>query len=158
FDEAFATPFVTALPDFTFPSRRDSQYRVSLCQWRFAELAELGLVRQQSDGRLGGALATLYDGTVARQDTGRSRSTAEAERNTPATALDRSDLGWRSLLFAMPELPPLAPWSPRSALLAGQGFAVLRRDDGALYAALDYGHSGAGDGHPDRLNVILVHG
>jgi len=158
FDEAFATPFVTALPDFTFPSRRDSQYRVSLRQWRFAELAELGLVRQPSDDRLGGALATLYDGTVARQDTGRSRSTAEAERNTPATALDRSDLGWRSLLLAMPELPPLAPWSPRSALLAGQGFAVLRRDDGALYAALDYGHSGAGHGHPDRLNVILVHG
>jgi hypothetical protein len=25
FDEAFATPFLTALPDFTFPSRRDSQ-------------------------------------------------------------------------------------------------------------------------------------
>ena len=157
FDEAFATPFVSALPDFTFPSRRDSQYRVSLRQWRFAELAELGLVRQPTDARLTGALATLYDGTVPRGDTGRARSTAEAERNTPATALDRADLGWRSLLFAAPSLPPLAPWQPRSALLAEQGFAILRRDGGALYAALDYGHSGAGHGHPDRLNVVLVH-
>src|SRR5690349_14207057 len=56
FSEAFATPFVTALPDFTFPSRRDSQYAVSLRQWRFAELAELGLVRQPHDERLRGAL------------------------------------------------------------------------------------------------------
>jgi hypothetical protein len=158
FDEAFATPFITALPDFTFPSRRDSQYRVSLRQWRFAELAELGLVRRPGDERLNGALATLYDGTLPRGDTGRSRSTAEAERNTPPVGLDRADLGWRSLLFATPELPPLVPSRPRSALLAEQGYAVLRRDAGRLYAALDYGHSGAGHGHPDRLNFVLVHG
>jgi hypothetical protein len=42
FDEAFATPFLTALPDFTFPSRRDSQYRVSLRQWRFASWPSSG--------------------------------------------------------------------------------------------------------------------
>jgi len=158
FDEAFATPFVTALPDFTFPARRDSQYRVSLRQWRFAELAELGLVRRPDDERLTGALATLYDGTVPRGDTGRSRSTAEAERNTPPVGLDRADLGWRSLLFASPRLPPLARSRPRSALLAAQGYAILRRDAGRLYAALDYGHSGAGHGHPDRLNFVLVNG
>jgi hypothetical protein len=46
----------------------------------------------------------------------------------------------------------------RSALLEGQGIAVLRRDHGRLYAALDYGHSGGGHGHPDRLNLLLVHG
>jgi hypothetical protein len=117
---------------------------VSLRQWRFAELAEVGLVRQPGDDRLIGALATLYDRTIARGDTGRSRSTAEAERNTPAVGLDRSDLGWRSLLFASRALPGLARSRPRSALLAEQGYAVLRRDNGALYAALDYGHSGAG--------------
>jgi heparinase II/III-like protein len=61
-------------------------------------------------------------------------------------------------LFAMPELPPLASAAPRSALLADQGYAVLRREGGRLYAALDYGHSGAGHGHPDRLNFVLVHG
>ena len=158
FDEAFATPFLTALPDFTFPSRRDSQYRVSLRQWRFAELAELGHVRRPDDARLRGALATLYDGSVPRQDTGRARSTAEAERNAPATALTRTDLGWRSLLFAAPTLPPLAAVSPGSVILRDQGLAILRREQGALYVALDYGHSGAGHGHPDRLNLVLVRG
>jgi len=158
FDEAFVTPFVTALPDFTFPSRRDSQYRISLRQWRFAELAELGLVRRCDDARLSGALGTLYDGTPARRDTGRWRSTAEAERNALPSRLDRADLGWRSLLYARPELPRLVASAPRSALLDAQGYAVLRREAGALYAALDYGHSGAGHGHPDRLNLILVHG
>jgi len=158
FEEAFATPFVSALPDFTFPSRRDSQYRVSLRQWRFAELAELGLVRRPTDTRVTAALATLYDNATPRRDTGRARSTAEAERNTPSTALSRADLGWRSLLFALPTLPPVAHASQPSALLADQGLAILRRDGGNVYAALDYGHSGAGHGHPDRLNVILVRG
>jgi hypothetical protein len=158
FDEAFATPFVTALPDFTFPSRRDSQYRVSLRQWRFAEMAELGLVRQPDDDRLRGALAIMYDGSVPRGDTGRARSTAEAERNGPPSSLGRDDLGWRSLLFALPSLPALAAAAPRSALMREQGLAILRRDAGTQYAALDYGHSGAGHGHPDRLNFILVRG
>lgn len=157
FREAYATPFLSALPDFTFPSRRDSQYAVSLRQWRFAELAELGLAECPDDERLLGALGTLYDGSVPRGDTGRWRSTAEAERNGPATALERRDLGWRSLLHACPSLPAPRPWSPRSVLLAAQGLAILRRDGGTLYAALDYGHSGAGHGHPDRLNVLLVH-
>ncbi|MGH7717241.1 MAG: hypothetical protein ACREON_00145, partial [Gemmatimonadaceae bacterium] len=83
FDEAFATPFATALPDFTFPSRRDSQYRVSLRQWRFAESCELGLARCH-DARLVAALAELYGGDAPEGDTGRWRSTAEAERNEPA--------------------------------------------------------------------------
>ena len=34
FEKGFAAPFLTALPDFTFPSRRDSQYAVSLRQSR----------------------------------------------------------------------------------------------------------------------------
>ncbi|HEX4683502.1 MAG TPA: hypothetical protein VH277_12370, partial [Gemmatimonadaceae bacterium] len=33
----FAAPFASALPDFTLPSRRDSQYAISLRQWRIAE-------------------------------------------------------------------------------------------------------------------------
>jgi hypothetical protein len=158
FDEAFATPFLSALPDFTFPSRRDSQYAISLRQWRFAELAELGLVRQPADARLIGALATLYDGTLPHVDTGRSRSTAEAERNTPATALTRADLGWRSLVFAHPELPTLVESSVGSVILRDQGLAILRRERDSVYVALDYGHSGSGHGHPDRLNMMLVRG
>lgn len=157
FDEGFATPFVTALPDLTFPARRDSQYAVSLRQWRFAELCELGLARRD-DERLTGALARLYGDDAPRRDTGRARSSAEAERNAPASALSRADLGWRSLLFARPALPPIEPSAPRSALLAAQGFAIFRRDAGRAYVALDYGHSGGGHGHPDRLDLLLMHG
>ncbi|HXY30332.1 MAG TPA: heparinase II/III family protein [Gemmatimonadaceae bacterium] len=154
FAEGFATPFLTALPDFTFPSRRDSPYAVSLRQWRTAESAELGLVERE-DPRLRGALFELYRSDVPRGDTGRARSTAEVERNEPASALTRADLGWRSLLFARAELPPLRAEAPRSVLLDGQGYAVLRRDEGSVYVALDYGESGGGHGHPDRLDLLL---
>jgi hypothetical protein len=157
FEEGFATPFLTALPDMTFPARRDSQYGVSLRQWRFAELAELGLVRRD-DRRLRGALHDLYGPTATRGETGRARSTAEAERNFPGTALTRADLGWRSLLYARETLPALDATPSGSVLLRHQGLAVFRRDRGRVYAALDYGHSGGGHGHPDRLNVLLVDG
>ena len=157
FDAGFATPFLTALPDFTFPARRDSQHAVSLRQWRFAELAELGYART-ADPRLAGALAALYDPLVPRRDPGRWRSTAEAERNEPASGLSRADLGWRSLLAAVAALPAGGAPPPDSVVLKGQGLAVFRRDAGRLYAALDYGHSGGGHGHPDRLNVLVADG
>jgi hypothetical protein len=35
---------------------------------------------------------------------------------------------------------------------------VFRRNEGRTYVALDYGHSGGGHGHPDRLNLLLVDG
>lgn len=159
FDEGFAVPFLTALPDFTFPARRDSQHQVSLRQWRFAELCELGLART-GDARLGAALRTLYDDRVPEGETGRARSTGEAERNAPAARLGRADLGWKSLLCARAQLPDASTWSPppASVLMEGQGFAVLRRDAGRVYVSLDYGHSGGGHGHPDRLNLMLHDG
>jgi hypothetical protein len=154
FNEGFAAPFRTVLPDLTFPSRRDSQYAVSIRQPRFAESCELGLARDD-DERLIGILARLYDPDVPRGDTGRARSTADAERNLPATGLTRADLSWRSLLFAREQLPPLVVNELKSDLLPAQGIGVLRRDGGALYVALDYGHPGGGHGHPDRLNLLL---
>ena len=157
FDRGFAIPFRTALPDFTMLARRDSQYAISLRQWRFAELCELGLARAD-DPELRAALARLYESGIARGDTGRSRSSAEAERHSPPSALDRSDLGWRSLLHALPTLPPLAGAAPRSVLLATQGLAVFRRDAGRFFASVDYGESGGGHGHPDRLNLVLCDG
>ncbi|MGI9076101.1 MAG: heparinase II/III domain-containing protein [Gemmatimonadaceae bacterium] len=168
FDEGFATPLATALPDFTLPARRDSQYGISLRQWRFAESCELGLARH-SDSRLLGALWELYEnppldrGGVRnleerRRATGRWRSTAESERNEPPTQLTRADLGWRSLLMALPELPLLEPAAEGSILLEEQGIGVIRRNHGRVYVALDYGHSGGGHGHPDRLNLLLVDG
>jgi hypothetical protein len=157
FQEGFATPFLTALPDFTLPSRKDSQYAVSLQQSRFAELCELGLARGD-DVRLAGALGRIYASDAPSRDTGRSRSTADVEHNEPPARLTRADLGWRSLLHARSELPRLEPVPPRSALLDAQGIAVFRRGGGAAYVALDYGQSGGGHGHPDRLNVLFAHG
>ncbi|MEP6689706.1 MAG: heparinase II/III family protein, partial [Gemmatimonadaceae bacterium] len=157
FDAGFSAPLVTALPDFTFPSRRDSQYGVTLRQWRFAESCELGLGRASiDDPLLVGALAELYRSDVPRRDTGRSRSTAEAERNPPPSSLTRADLNWRSMLCARAELPPLERIASRSAVLEGQGIGVLRRGGGGAYVALDYGVSGGGHGHPDRLNAIIA--
>jgi hypothetical protein len=157
FDRGFALPFLTALPDMTMLARRDSQYAISLRQWRFAELCELGLARRD-DPRLAAALGTLYGPGAPRRDTGRSRSSSEAERHSPASALSRADLGWRSLLHAREHLPPLAGESPRSVLLESQGLAVFRRDEGRLFTAVDYGESGGGHGHPDRLDLVLCDG
>ncbi len=155
---AFETPFLSALPDFTFPSRRDSPYRVSLRQWRIAESCELGLAATPSDV-LAAALRELYRSDGPRGDTGRDRSTAEAERNVPASRLTRADLGWKSLLFAPEAEPSVESAAPLgSVLLPDQGFAILRRNDARTYVALDYGESGGGHGHPDRLNLWLVVG
>ena len=157
FDEGFAAPFRTLLPDLTYPSRRDSQYGVSVRQPRFAEACELGLARRD-DERLLGMLARLYDPAVPARDTGRAASTADVERNLPATGLRRDDLSWRALLLARPTLPELDPTPLRSDLLPAQGFGILRRRDGEIYVALDYGNSGGGHGHPDRLNLLLSDG
>lgn len=157
FQLGFSTPFATALPDLTLPSRRDSQYAISLRQWRIAEHLELGAARAD-DGALFGALARLYDGSAPQRDTGRARSSADVERNAPASALTRADLSWRGLLCARASLPDVEPAPPRSRLLDAQGIGVFRRDRGRSYVALDYGESGGGHGHPDRLNVLLADG
>ena len=159
FDAGFAAPFLTALPDMTLPSRRDSQYAISLRQPRFAETCELGLARRD-DPRLRAVLATLYDAPpgVPAGDNGRGRSSADVERNLPPMRLQRSDLGWRSLLFADAADHAAGGEASGSVLMEGQGIAVFRRDAGRAYAALDYGHSGGGHGHPDRLDLLLVHG
>ena len=156
FHRAFALPFATALPDFTMPSRKDSQYAISLRQWRLAELTELGFART-ADPILGAALARCYEPGHPRHDTGRARSTADVERNGPSGALTRADLGWRALLFATPELAAVQPRAPRSVHLRAQGYAVFRRDDD-VYVGFDYGQSGGGHGHPDRLNLTLYQG
>ena len=160
FQGGFVTPFLTSLPDMTLPSRRDSQYAISLRQPRFAELCELGIAREAGEGdhRLRGALRRLYMDDVPRRDTGRAQSTADVERNLAGTQLTRADLGWRSLLFARATLPPLTTATLGSVLLDAQGLAVFRRANERVYVALDYGASGGGHGHPDRLNVLLSDG
>jgi hypothetical protein len=157
FEEGFALPLVTALPDLTIPSRRDSQYAISLRQWRFAESFELGLARRD-DPRLAAALGRLYGDATPRRDTGRWRSAADTQPHEEPSSLTRADLGWRALLFARAQLPEAPESTARSALLEEQGLAVFRRNGGRTYVALDYGHSGGGHGHPDRLNLMFARG
>ena len=157
FEAAFLTPLRTALPDYTFPARRDSQYRASLRQWRIAESLELGIARHPETTEIAGGLARLYKEGPA-GDSARWRSTGEAERNVPGVRLTRADLGWKSLLFASRDLPDQPITASRSALMEGQGLGVIRRDEGRTFIALDYGHAGGSHGHPDRLNLWLVRG
>lgn len=158
FNTGFATPFLGLLPDGCFPSRRDSRYRVSMHQWRFAEWCELGLARGADDVLLG-TLQQLYQSNFEARDTARAHSTADLERDEPPAALTRAALGWRTLLFARPE-----PWTlletppPRSVVLPLQGLNVLRGDAGRIYVALEGGHTGGGHGHPDRLSLTLQDG
>jgi hypothetical protein len=157
FEEGFALPLLTALPDLTIPSRRDSQYAISLRQWRFAESFELGLARGD-DPRLAAALGRLYTDAAPRRDTGRWRSAADTQPHEQPSSLTRADLGWRALLFARAILPDAPPSTARSTLLDEQGLALFRRNGGRTYVALDYGHSGGGHGHPDRLNLLFARG
>ncbi len=154
-DAGFAAPFRTMLPDGTFPARRDSQYGISLRQYRTADWLECGLARHDTPA-LRAALAMQYAEWPALGETGRAVSTADAERNQPSVRLTRADCSWRALLLATPELPPLSDASPTSELLEGQGLAVFRRDAGRFWIALDYGDPGAGHGHPDRLNLLVA--
>jgi len=157
FRAGFVTPFVGVLPDDTFPSRRDSQYAVSIRQWRVAEWCELGLA-YTGDERIAGVLTRLYDGSAPQRERERSRSTADAERNSAPSALTRADMSWRGLLGASTSAPPERPWSMASGCLPSQGLAVLRRDAGRTYVALEGGHDGGGHGHPDRLALTLQTG
>jgi hypothetical protein len=160
---ATMAPFASALPDLTLPARKDSQWRTSLRQWRFAEQAELGLARWPDDAAIAAVLHELYSKELEHGNTGRAISTGEAERNSPASGLARADLGWKSLLFALAELPAdhgrsEAGILSRSVLQRDQGYAVIRRSGGRVYAALDYGSGGGGHGHPDHLNLVLQQG
>ncbi|WP_434480851.1 heparinase II/III domain-containing protein [Gemmatimonas sp.] len=91
-------------------------------------------------------------------DTGRARSTADAERNTPAVALSRADCSWRALLMAGAQPVPAESWQPQSLVQPRQGLAIIRRDSSRVYVALEGGVSGGGHGHPDRLSLTLQTG
>ena len=157
FTAGFVTPFLGVLPDDTLPSRRDAKYGVSVRQWRFAEWCEVGLAHRY-DPRLAALLTKLYDGTLARRAEARVWSTADAERDDGPSALSRADLSWRALLMAAPDPVAGAAWHPASVSLPSQGLAVLRREHGRVYVALEGGHTGAGHGHPDRLALTLQTG
>jgi hypothetical protein len=154
---AFRAPLLTVLPDFTQPARRDSRFGVSLRQRRSAELWELAYAR----ARLRWApsvLTHVYDPAVPPGEVSLEREITEVERQEPASGVRRNCLGWKGLVWMVPELPETDPgaWRPGTVLLEATGLAVFRRDSGSTYVSVDYGESGGGHGHPDRLNLTLV--
>ena len=156
---ALLAPALTALPDLTFPARKDSRFGVSLAQPMYLELWEIGLatcgMRDAGTGmrdvaswlqalyRVPGVVPEVFDSYL---------HDAPVER-IPRPA-SRISLSWWSLLEMLPELPSDAPpWVPGSVLLDSQGLAVLRA--GERYVSLECGPIGGGHGHPDRLHLTL---
>jgi hypothetical protein len=150
---ALRAPALTALPDFTFPARKDSRFGVSLAQPMYLELWEIGAARLGApDLDLWDWLRALY----ASPSPGAERFDSylhEAGGAAPSSR-SRSDLSWWALLEMVPSLPPgSGKWRPGNTLLESQGLAVLRR--GERYASLECGAYGGGHGHPDRLHLTL---
>src|SRR6266704_1474434 len=154
---ALLAPARTALPDFSFPARKDSRFGVSLAQPMYVELWEIGLAAlgrgEEGEGRgeLESWLAALYAAPAPKRELFESY-VHDAPIEPLPSPLSRSRLSWWALLFMAPELPVDAPrWSPASVLLESQGLAVLRRGD--RYVSVECGQWGGGHGHPDRLHL-----
>jgi len=157
---ALRAPALSALPDFTFPARKDSRYGISLAQPMYLELWEIGLaqlVRREpsavSANDLTTWLAALY--RIPAPEPELFESYLHDAAGSPRTAHGaRRSLSWWSFLEMLPALPDQTDaWVPRSVLLETQGLAVLRA--AGRYAGLECGLYGGGHGHPDRLNLTL---
>ncbi|MFN2572453.1 MAG: heparinase II/III family protein [Gemmatimonadales bacterium] len=158
-EAALKATALTALPDFTFPARKDARFGQSLAQPAYLEVWEIGLARgagrAAADGMQDVAawLQALYDAPAAVNNLHESYLHDAPVDRTPRPP-SRSSLSWWSLLEMLPALPAdAAPWQPRSVLLESQGLAILRRDN--RYVSLECGPYGGGHGHPDRLQLTL---
>ena len=154
-------PAVTALPDFTFPARKDARFGVSLAQPMDLELWEIGLANLgkgeggRGKGELASWLAALYRAPAPEPELFESYLHDAPIEPVPRPP-SRRDLSWWALLEMAPQLAEHAePWAPEHELLESQGLAVLRA--GGRYVSLECGPSGAGGGHghPDRLHLTL---
>ncbi len=160
---ALLAPALTALPDHTFPARKDSRYGVSLAQPMYLELWEVGLARLRAAGTahqtevadrasLEDWLALLYSSAAAPSQT--FESYLHESREPDPVARSRAELSWWSLLEMAPVLKGNPErWSPHSVLFESQGLAILR--GGSRYVSLECGAYGGGHGHPDRLHLTL---
>ncbi|HEY6807271.1 MAG TPA: heparinase II/III family protein [Gemmatimonadales bacterium] len=156
---ALLAPARSALPDFTFPARKDARFGVSLAQPMYLETWEVALGRmgKGEEGRGNAApitswLRALYQAPDQPQQLFESYL-HDAVIEPLATPHARGSLSWWSLLEMAPALPDAEPWAPASVLLEDQGLAVLRQED--RYASLECGPVGGGHGHPDRLHLTV---
>jgi hypothetical protein len=150
---ALRAPTLTALPDFTFPARKDSRFGVSLAQPMYLELWEVGAARlNRPELDLWDWLRALYASPAPPAE--RFDSYLHETGSEPPRSRSRSDLSWWALLEMAPSLPAgRGSWRPGNTLLESQGLAILRRGD--RYASIECGRYGGGHGHPDRLHLTL---
>lgn len=158
---ALRAPAATALPDLTFPARKDSRFGVSLAQPMYLELWEVGLARlaahpEAAPDALQSPLWRWLDDLYRAAPPAATPfdSYLHEAGEPPPVSRDRASLSWWALLAMQPELPSAAePWTPGSELFETAGLAVLRHD--GRYASLECGVQGGGHGHPDRLHLTL---
>ncbi len=154
---ALRAPMLTALPDGTFPARKDSRFGVSLAQPMYLELWEAGLAfinegEAAASADVSGWLAARYADQAPAPQVFDSYL-HEAGEQAPLTR-SRANLSSWMLLTMLPQLPPSDPERRTvSVLLPEQGLAVLRGP--GHYATLECGGYGGGHGHPDRLHLSL---
>jgi hypothetical protein len=152
FRAALLAPARTALPDFTYPARRDSRYGVSLAHPASLEQWEMGRLWLGEDEELEAWLSALY--AVPAPPLGDVYDAWLNDAGLPVPSkYDRTDLSWW-VAPAIPLAPPRdLPWQPPNVLLPSQGLAVLRQSD--RYASLECGPVVGGHGHPDRLHLTV---
>lgn len=149
---ALLAPARTALPDFTFPARKDSRFGVSLAQPMYLELWEIGrALAGDPDNSVADWLSALYQ-VPAQPAFAFDSYLHEASEAAPARRT-RADLSWWSLLAMPPEIEKKGEPERSSLYLPSQGLAILRQDD--RYVSLECGAPGGGHGHPDRLHLTL---
>jgi hypothetical protein len=150
--QALLAPALTALPDLTFPARKDSRFGVSLAQPMYLEMWEIGRgMAGPADDELASWLAALY-GAPAQPAIPFESYLHEAGEPAPDRRA-RSDLSWWSLLGMTTQLDSTRRWEPPSRYFRSQGLAVLRQ--GERYTSLECGNPGGGHGHPDRLHLSV---
>ena len=155
--DALMAPTHTALPDFTFPARKDARYGVSLAHPAYLECWEAGLagLDARAPAKLAPWLHALYR-VPTRVEQTYDAYLHDAGQALPASR-SRADLSWWALLTMAPALPSdPEPWAGATRFMEQQGLAVLRH--GSTYLSLECGSSATGHGHPDRLQLTLFSG
>jgi hypothetical protein len=158
---ALLAPALTALPDLTFPARKDARFGVSLAHPMYLDTWETALgmmdVSDPAADKLRGWLVALYDVDAPLTESFESYLHDAPLEPLPGrtTRRQRDDLSWAALLSMVPELSAARDWTPHSVMMRGQGLAILRSDAAQRYLSLECGPLGGGHGHADRLHLTL---
>ena len=147
----------TALPDLTYPARKDSRFGVSLAQPMFLESWEIGLARAAASpsGAPPGLARWLRRLYAQPAPEAQLFDSYLHEIEHPPPSRSRSDLSWRAILEMLPDLPGDEGVGEEKGgrVLDSHGLAILHSP--SRYVSLECGAYGGGHGHPDRLHLTL---